>query len=90
MIEEMHIQFPEFTGLRCLMMPYVQGDPDSVPEAFAPYRSILETVFRAPCGTRSVKSTRFDGDIGHLAAEYPYSAAKVLRAGEVSRVNGSR
>lgn len=39
------VQFPEFTGARCLMMPYVQGDPCSVPGAYAPYRQILESTY---------------------------------------------
>lgn len=39
------VTFPDFTGIRCLMMPYVQGDPASVPEYFAPYRDIISSVF---------------------------------------------
>jgi hypothetical protein len=35
------ITFPQFSGIRCLMMPYVQGDPDSVPNEYAPYRDII-------------------------------------------------
>jgi hypothetical protein len=27
------------------MMPYIQGDSGSVPETYAPYKDILETVF---------------------------------------------
>ncbi len=39
------IEFPRFAGLRCLMMPYIQGDPDSVPSAYAAYRDIIGSVF---------------------------------------------
>lgn len=39
------IHFPAFTGLRCLMMPYIQGNPLSVPEAFRGYADILRSVF---------------------------------------------
>ncbi len=39
------IRFPEFSGVRCLMMPYIQGDPDSVPETYAPYKEIIESVY---------------------------------------------
>lgn len=35
------IAFPAFSGVRCLMMPYVQGDPESVPSEYASYRGIL-------------------------------------------------
>lgn len=39
------IKFPPFSGVRCLMMPYIQGDPTSVPEDYAPYKDIIESVF---------------------------------------------
>ncbi len=39
------IRFPEFSGIRCLMMPYVQGEADSVPQEYAPYGEIIESVF---------------------------------------------
>jgi hypothetical protein len=39
------IHFPAFTGLRCLMMPYIQGEPLSVPEPFRRYADILRSVF---------------------------------------------
>lgn len=38
------IKFPEFSGVRCLMMPYIQGDPDSVPSAYQSYREIIRDV----------------------------------------------
>lgn len=40
-----HIDFPNFSSLRCLMMPYIQGDPDSVPPALADYRDIIASLF---------------------------------------------
>jgi hypothetical protein len=54
---EQKVRFPEFSGVRCLMMPYIQGDPASVPEAYAPYKSILESVFLCK------------GDIGFLTID---------------------
>lgn len=39
------IRFPEFSGLRCLMMPYIQGDDRSVPGVYAPYGEIIRSVF---------------------------------------------
>lgn len=38
-------------------------------------------VWREEC-----ERTTDDGDIGHLAAEYPYSSAMMLRAGEVCEI----
>lgn len=40
-----HITFPPFAGTRCLMMPYRQGDPDSVPQTFSAYREVIERVY---------------------------------------------
>ncbi len=42
------IEFPMFTGVRCLMMPYIQGDPSSVPDEYAPYRQILADIAIEP------------------------------------------
>lgn len=39
------ITFPAFSGLRCLMMPYIQGHPESVPFVYGPYSAILESVY---------------------------------------------
>lgn len=37
------ITFPEYNGIRCLMLPYIQGEPDSVPTQYrGKYDSILE------------------------------------------------
>ena len=39
------IQFPAFSGIRCLMMPYIQGVVKSLPVEYIPYFSILEKLF---------------------------------------------
>lgn len=41
----MNIQFPRYSGLRCLMMPYIQGDPGSVPNFYHAYADIIKSVF---------------------------------------------
>ena len=51
------IRFPAFTGLRCLMMPYIQGDPLSVPASFRLYSDIIRSVFVR------------NGDIGFLTID---------------------
>jgi hypothetical protein len=35
------IEFPEFTGVRCNMMPFIQGDSSSLPDMFKPYSKII-------------------------------------------------
>jgi hypothetical protein len=39
-----NVKFPAYSGVRCLMMPYIQGDVDSVPEAYHGYREIIESL----------------------------------------------
>lgn len=39
------IQFPEFTGIKCNMMPFVQGDSRSLPEIYKPYSKIINDNF---------------------------------------------
>lgn len=52
------ITFPTFTGVRCLMMPFIQGHPESVPEEFrSGYEAILRSTF--------VK----EGDVGYLTID---------------------
>lgn len=41
----MYIEFPAFTGVRCLMMPYIQGDASSIPNKFHAYADIIESVY---------------------------------------------
>lgn len=62
------IKFPEFSGIRCLMMPYIQGDPSSVPNAYASYSDIIRSVYARK------------GDIGFLTIdESPVVAGKPHR-----------
>lgn len=158
----MNIEFPKYSGLRCLMMPYIQGNPDSVPTIYSAYADIVQRVFvkrgdigfltideseavagkphrgkRAKYGRalhteagrdpndfwqwgsgggswgggrkvtldRDVRvvissnldnscaiweaeheNTSLDGDIGHEAEKYPYSAARFLKAGELAEI----
>lgn len=51
------IVFPKFQNLRCLMMPYIQGKPDSVPEKYRSYFEIIKSIF--------IKK----GDIGFLTID---------------------
>jgi hypothetical protein len=39
------IIFPEFSGIRCNMMPFIQGDSSSLPDEFKPYSLIIEENF---------------------------------------------
>lgn len=39
------IQFPNFTGVKCAMMPFIQGDSSSLPKEFLPYSQIINDNF---------------------------------------------
>lgn len=52
-----HIDFPEFTGIRCLMMPYIQGEIDSVPAQYHAYSDVISNVFAKK------------GDVGYLTID---------------------
>lgn len=39
------ITFPKFTGAKCSMMPFIQGDPDSLPTPYRQYGDIIESQF---------------------------------------------
>lgn len=51
------IAFPKYSGIRCLMMPYIQGEPDSVPDEYRGYAEILRNL------------TIQSGDIGYLTID---------------------
>jgi hypothetical protein len=36
------IQFPEFTGVKCNMMPFIQGDSSSLPDIYKSYSEIVD------------------------------------------------
>ena len=38
------ISFPEYSGVRCLMMPFIQGDPGSVPREYKSYDDVIESL----------------------------------------------
>ena len=67
------IKFPEFSGIRCLMMPYIQGDSTSVLDTYAPYRDIIESAF-LQCG-----------DIGFLTIDESIAVAGTPHRGQRAR-----
>jgi hypothetical protein len=42
------LRFPEFTGIKCSMMPFVQGDPESLPAKYHPYSEAVKTLVLEP------------------------------------------
>lgn len=69
------IQFPAFTGLRCLMMPYIQGDPESVPKEYRGYADIIASTFLRA------------GDIGFLTIDESVAKAGTPHRGERAKTD---
>lgn len=60
----MNVTFPASTGKRCLMMPYIQGRPESVPEQYRTgYEDILEKLVFEP------------GEVGYLTIDESIAVA---------------
>ncbi len=55
------------------MMPYIQGDPESVPEIYAPYADIIQSVFHKK------------GDVGFLTIDESLAVAGKPHRGERAR-----
>lgn len=71
----MNCTFPEFRGSRCLMMPYIQGDPKSVPHEYDAYSKIIRDVFICK------------GEIGYLTIDESVAYAGKPHRGERSKTN---
>jgi hypothetical protein len=67
------VSFPAYSGIRCLMMPYVQGDPDSVPDDYGAYRDIIATAYLAA------------GDVGFLTIDESIAVKGTPHRGDRAR-----
>ena len=80
---ERAVEFPKFSSIRCLMMPYIQGEPDSVPEAYAAYREIVRSVFlkRGDIGFLTIDESPTTAGRPHRGKRAKYSRALHTEAG---------
>lgn len=67
------IEFPNFTGVKCNMMPFIQGDSNSLPEMYKPYSSIIDTIFLE------------QGEIGFLTIDESFVKARTSQRGYNSK-----
>jgi len=83
------IDFPTFTGIRCLMMPYVQGYSDSVPEQYHAYKDIIESVFieGGNIGFLTIDESPVAGGSPHRGARAKYDRALHTEAGRTPGTN---
>ena len=42
LVELRDVDFPKASGIACNMLPFVMGEPDSIPEAFRRYAALIE------------------------------------------------
>lgn len=78
------IEFPEYTGLRCLMMPFIQGDPDSVPDEYrSQYGDILSSVFinRGDIGFLTIDESIVSAGTPHRGARAKFQRPLHTEAG---------
>lgn len=71
------IEFPAFTGLRCLMMPYIQGDPESVPMQYRAYAGIIASQFLR---AGDIGFLTIDESVAHAGKAHRGKRAKTSRA----------
>jgi hypothetical protein len=84
------IEFPSYSGIRCLMMPYVQGKPDSLPDAYASYRGIVSSVFirKGDVGFLTIDEAPVIAGTPHRGQRARHSRALHTEAGIVRGVYG--
>ena len=85
-----HINFPRYRGVRCLMMPFVQGDPMSVPYDYASYRTILENVFleRGEIGYLTIDESPVNAGSPHRGNRAAHGRAIHTEAGKIAPILG--
>jgi hypothetical protein len=73
--------------MRCLMMPYIQGDFSSVPDDYALYRDIIESVFfnRGDIGFLTIDESVAVAGKPHRGARAMYGRAIHTEAGKHPR-----
>ena len=79
------ITFPEFTGIRCLMMPYIQGVTDSIPREYAKYFDILDSLFfkKGDVGFLTIDESPVEQGKPHRGDRAKYGRALHTEAGRV-------
>lgn len=79
------ITFPSFSGIRCLMMPYIQGDSASVPDTYAPYKDIIDMVYvrKGDIGFLTIDESPVITGSPHRGQRAKYGRALHTEAGRV-------
>jgi hypothetical protein len=77
------IQFPAFTGTRCLMMPFIQGEPDSMPGQYSSYREIVRDTYlrRGDIGFITIDESEVRAGVPHRGKRAKHGRALHTEAG---------
>ncbi|PIR69674.1 MAG: hypothetical protein COU47_01105 [Candidatus Niyogibacteria bacterium CG10_big_fil_rev_8_21_14_0_10_46_36] len=77
------VEFPQFSGIRCLMMPYIQGDSASIPDIYASYREIVDSVFlkKGDIGFLTIDESLATGGKPHRGQRAKFERALHTEAG---------
>ncbi len=78
------INFPQFSGIRCLMMPYIQVDPDSIPREYSKgYEEILinNYIEKGKIGFLTIDESFVKGGNAHRGMRAKYDRALHTEAG---------
>ncbi len=77
------MKFPEFSGIRCLMMPYIQGDSKSAPKSYAPYADVLDSVVlkKGDIGFLTIDESTVKGGSPHRGTRAKFARALHTEAG---------
>jgi hypothetical protein len=83
------IEFPKFTGTRCLMMPYIQGDATSLPYAYSSYAELLNNVFieKGSIGFLTIDESPVEAGKPHRSARSKTERAIHTEAGRIPGVS---
>lgn len=79
------VTFPEYSGIRCLMMPYVQGEPSSVPDEYFAYWDIVATTFleKGEVGYLTIDESPVHKGAPHRGARAKFGRALHTEAGRL-------
>lgn len=82
---EQKIKFPDYSGVRCIMMPYIQGVGSSIPLKYFAYREIVESVFiqKGDIGFLTIDESSVSKGNPHRGHRAKYSRALHTEAGRV-------
>lgn len=84
------IEFPAFSSTRCLMMPYIQGEPESVSQQYAAYQGILASTYlrRGDIGYLTIDESTVTAGQPHRGKRAKYGRALHTEAGVIKGVCG--